>query len=456
MANNIKKFGYAEEDVFTLSGDYIGFYNIDKNIPYAGKYTQDVKLGNVSSVQNSVITSDLFFNRLQTQNFTQTYSLSDIVFQPNEFINSNSIDNKLKKLFINYLDSYRACFMASSELPYNFTGLAKVSATNVGYQFVWTDSSTGTLVSPLSVLNSLITRDSKIVYATNPYSDNNTFILANSGSLMVYKVYQPDSTFTFNFSSVYVETNTSDYGSLAFNNIASLSLYGNNLYVCDSGARTIYYYDITSVLQEDRALGYKFNLVDSINSDQGTFITPTLVSSSETTVYVYDFTTQTVLFYDTNFNLFNTYKNTSLFGSSEPVCLAYYKIYDELFVLTQDFTIAILNRNGGVRFIKLQTDGLSFGEVARKLIFSNTNSDVFYVLSNKNLYKAFVSNPSRFIGNYSFISGVTGTDTNLQADTLLYDIDILETNENTDDILLYGFDQLLNYNEVLVYNSIVK
>lgn len=44
-----------------------------------------------------------FFDRLPTQNFTLTYGLSDFIFQPNEFINTNSIDNKLKKSLRKFL-----------------------------------------------------------------------------------------------------------------------------------------------------------------------------------------------------------------------------------------------------------------------------------------------------------------------------------------------------------------
>lgn len=193
--------------------------------------------------------------------------------------------------------------MASSNLPYSFTGVAKISATNTGTRFAWASASTGTVIQPLSVYNPAITSTSKIVYATNIYSENDTLIVANSATIMAYKVYQPDSTFTLTFSSEYIETNTPAYGSLTFGNITNLSRTDNKLYVCDQGNNTIYAYDITSILQEDKALGYKFNLTDSMNAIQGGFANATLVSSSSNTVYVYDSYTYTIFFYDTNFNL---------------------------------------------------------------------------------------------------------------------------------------------------------
>ena len=92
----IKKFSYAPPNTFLYKGQpYTGYFNVVNNTAYAGKYTQSIVLDNINNVQNFIETSDLFFNRLPTENATLTFSLSDFVFQPNEFINANSIDNKL-------------------------------------------------------------------------------------------------------------------------------------------------------------------------------------------------------------------------------------------------------------------------------------------------------------------------------------------------------------------------
>ena len=350
--------------------------------------------------------------------------------------------------------------MASSNLPYSFTGVAKISATNTGTRFAWASASTGTVIQPLSVYNPAITSTSKIVYATNIYSENDTLIVANSATIMAYKVYQPDSTFTLTFSSEYIETNTPAYGSLTFGNITNLSRTDNKLYVCDQGNNTIYAYDITSVLQEDKALGYKFNLTDSMNAIQGGFANATLVSSSSNTVYVYDSYTYTIFFYDTNFNLKNSYKNKTLFVNSTPSCLSYYKIYDQLYVLTKDYKLVILDKDANAKIIDISTYGIQPNEYAKKLVFSNTDSNVMYMLTDINIYKKFISNLVDSIGNYSFVSNITGTNMNniinYNKGTTLYDMDILNTDTDVDNILLFGFDQFINYNELTVFNTLIK
>lgn len=453
--NPIKKFGYASTDLFYLTGaQYTGYYNIDNNIPYAGKYEQKIQLQNANNIQNIVARSDLFYNRVPTQNFSLTYTLSDFVFQPNEILNSNSVDNKLRKAFRNFLDTYVACFMPSSDLPYDMSYIGKLSSTVDGLTFVWVTSSLGLDISPLSTVNYQFTLDSKIVYTSSPYNQNNTLIIANSGSLVVYEIV-PGSTFTNKFSSFYVETSTPSYGSLMFKNITSISNYGKNLYVCDSGNKTVYAYDITGTVDGDRAFGSKFNLKDSVNNTQGGFINPTIVGSSENTVYVYDSATYTLFFYDTNFNLKNSYKNEILFRSSAPVSLTYYKIYDQLFLLTSDLKVVIFDNEANASIIQMSTRELELNEYGRKIIFSNSNSDVMYLLTNRNLYKKFVSNIVESIGNYTYNALVTGTNSTL-AGNVLYDISILDNYDNDDNIIVYGYNQFINYNEQTVYYSLIK
>jgi hypothetical protein len=467
--SSIKKFAWADTGLFTLTGSpYVGFYNVYNNTAYAGISGQQVKLTNVDKIFTTLSVSDLFLNRLPGENFTLTYTLSDFIFQPNEFINSNSIDNKLNKLYVNYLETYKSCFMASSKLPLSGTIMSGVapkvvgSDPNVWYFYSYYYPYNGPYGAPnppypLSNLNADITYDSKIVYLSDPYSNDNTLLFVNLSSIIVYTVNK-DTTFTFSFSSSFIETNTPQYGSLTFNKITSVSNYGNNLYICDNGNKSIYSYDIASVLQQDRALGYKFNLTNSTNNTQGQLSNPVLVGSSADTIFVYDATLLTIFFYDLNYNLIYSYKNEAFFTNSVPVSLTYYQVYNQLYVLTEDFNVVILDVLGNVKFIQLNTSGLVTNELARKLIFSTTNSDIVYLLTNFNLYKKFVSNIIGNIGAYSFTNNITGGSINIFTTPFLYDVSIISPPRNnpSDYIMLYGYDQLLFYVEQLTYNSIIK
>jgi len=455
MSKIIKKYQYTNGDLFTLTGsNYTGYYNILNGSAYFGKYSQEVLLENIKNARNVFELSDKFYNRLSNQKVTLSYSLSDFIFQPNEYINNNSLNLKLEKAYENYLDCFGSCFMASSNLPYYLTKTAVLSNTVNGTRFTWvTGSDMSTYIqSPSSILNNT----SNIAYFKNTYSDNNTIIISNSATIFAYKVNTNTNTFNLTFSSNKIDTtNTAGYGTINFSNITDMSKYGNYLYVVDEGRRKIYKYDVQSVLDEDRALGYKFNLIQSTDELQAGFYQPKLIEASEDIIFVYDESNYIVYFYDKTFKLLNTYKNSKLFSVSSPVSLTYYKLYNELYILTSDFKVVILDGDANSTLIQLDTKGMQLYEKAKKIIFSNSYSDVFYLLTNKSLYKKFVSNPVMSVGNYSFVNNITGYNVSTTGD-VLFDIDSYESNKDYDDILLYGYDQLLNYREKTVFNSLLK
>jgi len=466
--SNTLKFAYTNDGVFNLSGaPYTGFYNVSTGTAYVGKYIQDTALINTDTIENAVILSDKFFNRIINQNITLTYNLSDFIFQPNEYINTNSINLKLEKAYVNYLDTYRACFYASSQLPYDFNLTAVVSATNNGYLPLWTSGgNNSTYLNPFSSFNSNITRNSKIALMTNvtPNTAGDcTLVIATSGCLFTYLINNSGTNNTFNlvFSSYRVETNNGQgYNQLVFENITSIAKSSNSFYVCDNGNRAVFSYDITSILNEDRALGKYFNLKNSITLEQGIFVSPKLIAASDNTVYVYDSTTGVITYLDTNFNIINNYSNDKYFALHPPVSLTYYKLTDSLFVLTQDYQLVVLDANANSTIYVFDNTQYAYNELPIKLVFSNTNSDVFYLLTNRGLYKKFISNNTLNIGSYTFSAAITGNLHGYNAGqdpyTYFYDMDTYDDINNLDNLLVYGYDQFINYNELTVFKSLLK
>lgn len=463
--SNVRKFAYTTGGMFTLTGgQYIGYYNIYDGAAYQGKYTQEIELTPNKSIQTVTALSNKFFNRIPTENLTLNYTLSDFIFQPGEYVNANSINVKIQKAFSNYLDTYRGCFVADTNLPYFLTTIGRVSATNYSLAApIWVGSSTNTYMSAFSAYNKSITRSSKILFTGNRYGndiDNHTLIVANSASVITFLTNRFSNTFNVVFSSNKIETNNiPGYNELTFNNITSIAKNNTNVYICDRGNKAVYGYDITGVLDEDRALGKKFNLINFITSDKGKFDTPELVAASDNRIFVYD-NTGVIYFYDKNFNVVTSYRNSKVFNTSTPVNLSYYKINDELYILTDDFKLIILDSQANSTIKELDTTGFLADEAPLKIIFSNSNSDIFYLLTNKSLYKKFVSNSFRNIGSYSFVQSVTGVAKSFvnssYPQNFLYDVDTYESEASYDNILLYGYDQFMNYNEKTLYNAILK
>ena len=452
---NNTKYQFTSGGLFSLTGaDYAGYFNVRDNRAYTTKYTQVQLLSNAPTSMTKLTLSDKFLNRVPLQNITLTYGLSDLLFQPNEFINNNSINLKLEHAFSNFLDVFRSCFMASSNLPSSTVQVAAMSGVSTGRNFRWNNDyrSTAFVQSPSAVLTS----DSKILLYENFYSNNKTLVISNSATIFAYKINYSTDTFTLTFSSNNITTvNDSTYGQLQYQNIGTIGKGGNNLYLGDISRNVIYAYDVSSVLYEDRALGNRFNLFNTIEAIDGGFTEPSVIEASDDTVFVYDNAQKIVHYYDLNFNKFNSYKNTQFFTDHPVASLTYNKFHNQLYILTTDFKIIVLDSAANSTFVDIDTTGMGIYEKARKIIFSNSYSDVFYLLSNQDIYKKFISNPYYSIGNFSFVSGITGSNTVLAGD-MLYDIATIDNIADYDDIMVYGFNQLLNYKEKTVFNSLLK
>ena len=462
--SDTKKIAFTTGEIFNLTGsNYVGYYNVLSGVAYVGKYTQDVMLKNTNTIQNTITLSDKFFNRLNTENITLTYTLSDFVFEPNEFINTNSINLKLLKAYNNFLDTYRACFFASSKLPYGYNSVSKLSATSAGYIPVWSYNNTNSYLSAFSAYSPQLTRSNKLLFIKNNYSsdaDNYTLIVAGSGTLFTFLINPVLSTFNVTFSSSRIETNNlQGYNEVIFNNITSIAKGLNTLYVCDAGNKAIYSYDISGVVNEDRALSTKFNLTNTITTKEGDFVSPLIVASSYNNIFVYD-NTGIIYYYDKNFNVINNYKNGKFFKNSPAVSFTYRRLTDELYVLTNDYQLIILDSQVNSTFYQFDTSQFAFNEVPLKLVFSNTNSDIFYLLTNRGIYKKFVSNNFSNIGVFTIIPTITGSVNSYYAGpdpyTYYYDMDTYDSNENFDNLLVYGYDQFINFREQTLFNSILK
>ena len=120
---NKRKFKYTYGGEFLKAGDdYIGYYNVDIDIKqaYQSRYNTDIKLESVRSINSEINLSSKYFDRTIFTKMSMTYNLDEILMKPNELINKNSINYKLKLIYDNYQDLYRYTKIADPLLPVNF------------------------------------------------------------------------------------------------------------------------------------------------------------------------------------------------------------------------------------------------------------------------------------------------------------------------------------------------
>ena len=109
---------------------------------------------------------------------------------------------------------------------------------------------------------------------------------------------------------------------------------------------------------------------------------------------------------------------------------------------------------------KFNLTGFAQQETPLKIVFSNSNSDILYFLTNYGIYKKYVSNLKNNIGNFTFTSVTTGASGSYAIGYRLfsyfYDIDTYDSLDSSDNILVYGYDQFINYSEKTLFNTILK
>ena len=128
-AANIDKMFYTTGNDFTLSGsNYIGYVNIVDGSAFEGKTDRSQILQPSGDVRSLIFTDkDSFFDRTIFDTLSLPYNKQDIQFQPNELINRNSFNFKIKRLYDNFKEIYRFSEMSIPNIPRNFTGFAAIS-----------------------------------------------------------------------------------------------------------------------------------------------------------------------------------------------------------------------------------------------------------------------------------------------------------------------------------------
>jgi hypothetical protein len=136
--------------------------------------------------------------------------------------------------------------------------------------------------------------------------------------------------------------------------------------------------------------------------------TPTLCEYGNDFVYVYSLGDKSILKFTDNLNFVSKFGSERLFEENNVVGLTYNKLKNQLYILTDTFDVTILDAQtmtivDTFTFRKnpfeVQIPFLGFFEKPRKIAFSENNSNVMYLQTDKNIYKYFISTQNDLIGS---------------------------------------------------------
>lgn len=383
----------------------------------------------MSSVYSEVTASyprDRVLERFDTPLNTLPYTLNDIKISHNDILVSNVYNDAISKLYENYL-----FLISNAEITSKTTPTSALSCINL------TDSYTGSLqVSPQTTSGTaLLSSISEILYTKRLNDTNRILFSYGKNNCYVAKIDNDLTTLTSLLSGKKIEHNKN----FEFSNVTSVALKNSYLFVLDRGNDTLFKFDVSGFINNDPAIERtsitsnfpgrylvktiggkgKVNRKNKLNDPSG-------ISIYGDKIYVLDNGNSTVKIFDLNFNFINSYFDKQIF-QDKPISITVSSTsninsIEKIFILCENGKIYTLNK-----YLKNKKQYSIFGNYTnkldvsgfynelnnfRKIISSESDNNILYVVTNKSVIKLYKSDLSLPISFYDLSK--LGFDTSIE------------------------------------------
>ena len=279
-------------------------------------------------------------------------------------------------------------------------------------------------IEKLPEFNYLDINTAEIVYKNGKYY----IFIAFSNKLYIVKTNNFD---TISGGSYLTEIKSHNIR-LSFENINSLRIYENDLYITDSKLNAVIHYDLehlfseVSETKEDSKSLDELLIFKNILQGDGTiknkiyFNEPSSLAISENKVYVVDKNNKCIKIYNRNLNYIKTIKNGKYSTHDiQAININPNAIYlengtkvkrESLWVLSKQFSklyISIYNDeelvyNTPLSNIMLENNDRLWEDNVKNIVFSYSDSNYYYICTSYNVYRAYTSNPKVLLGGYKY------------------------------------------------------
>ena len=480
-----QKVGFTTGSEFELTGsEYVGYYNVFNKQAYAGKFNRDIILRSFDNIDTRIILDkDKNFDRVVEDEIVLPFELNDILFQPNEIVNKNTLNLKITQLYDNFLEVFRYGKFPSPKIPVNFTGYAILSSDGPASGFAnsyikWIPINT-TLLSANSNSPSFgnyneafeNTRDFNLDTLKNKFDDKYTIFLSASTTIFSYEVDDPgidEQHTTFNF--IASAKAVGDFESLTFNKISNTANDSlNTLFVADSGNNTITKLDVSSIVNLDRTGIRQFKYIEQIGgigNNETNFKKLEKIIYGEGFLYAFDSTEKVIKQFTEDLVFIKKYVNNKLFTNNKFVNFAYNPFNRYIYILFNNKKIVVLDTEYFEKIDEYVLDTNFNNEKLEKIIFSENSSNIYYIQTNFGVYKYLLSRKSKLIAEWQLLKNIsqsiaweeTNNLYNLNFDNWegfmsgpdnfnYIDIDVLPSKNNFDKLVFMSTKNILEYSE---------
>ncbi len=368
---------------------------------------------------SSIIELEDFFDRSIYDSLNLPYTLNEVLFKPNEIINKNSINFKIEQLYDNFKELFKFSKIQDPLLPDNFSKYAVLSSISPGNSAItWADSNFLILSSnknflPLSSYNELFDRERiNLNLIKGDLTDDFTLFTSISNTVFTFDL-------SANFDTFSLITSTNKIGlfeDLTFNDIVSVDTNKKDtLFISDSGNNSLYKIDVNDIVNRNRNGNRNFILTEVIgNSGTGdtNFNQIDKISVGDKSVFLYDRGDKIIKQFTVDLNIVKKYINNKLFTDNNFINLTYNEYSNLLYILFDNFKVVILETN---QFNKVDEfsyilNDFESGEIPKKILFSNNNSNLYYLITNKRIYKYFVNENNKLVGKFNIANNLRATE----------------------------------------------
>ena len=476
------KYNYTSGLEFNLNGvDYVGYFNVDENgNAYTEKYysTSSKQLTPYVKYISDLKRSTLFQDRLLLDTQTLSYTLSDILIQPNELSSSFTLITKLQYLSDNNLQLFSKLFVASTDIP---TGFNRSSSTGPITENHINADQAETHADPISALSAnesaggatnysyIIATAMNLSYPLASYGAEGMIKKITSTPLSNgsgYGVIGITDTFVVIltadniFSGMTLVAYTSAIG--IHNNetnskLQDITYDGTNLFISSSGTNQIYKYNIDGLFKNDITLDLEPLLVGTfgglnVSNKSNTFITPATLGSGTNRLLVSD--TKGIKVYDSNF-VYITTINFPLNEIYNVVDIKFRKLTGHLYFLLTTANSAYIKEYDSnftiVKTTKLVDTMLYADEKLIAMNFAEQDSNVLYVLSNYNVYKKFITNLSKTFAMFNLDNVYGGVRPGLFKDFIITPLDT-----NYENVFILENGNIFQFQEQTKYDAFIN
>ena len=458
-----KLFNYTNGEILELNGQtYTGYYNITNDNFYSGREVtsnssfltiKDNALGNFHK-------DKFYFNRIPTEDLILPCTKKDVLFEPGEYVNQNSINEKLIKLNSNYLELFNLGSIQTNDLPENFVGFIGASGSDIGtFGLNSVDTEVKTLNNVAGDLRD-IRRIEVVPTKMSPTQTNPDSFLSIYATISgLYAFNCPNiggTTYTFRASSINVDgLNTRDY-----NFIADITTNNKDLlYVSDTTHNQIYRIYIDPLVNDSRITGADREYLQKGGAEINTMGSGILsgavnIEYSDGELFTYNTGTKSFVVLDKDLT-FKRKFTTKALKDNETVSFAVNPVDKSIYALMDNYKIIKIPIDFKQEISIITLENTFYGiDNPRKIFFSKNNSNIYYVMTRNNLYKYFNEGPNVPIGQFDWyktnvpklvLSAATTAQSLVDPDDELVDTTILNENNN--------YDSLFILEKNLVYDS---